>query len=51
MLFGMMAATGGSLFLLINRFSKKEKQQRKIDGKIKRYMLKDLGEDLLFEHD
>lgn len=34
-------------FLLKNRLSKEDKQQRKIDSKIQRYILKEHGEDLL----
>ncbi|TMN23351.1 hypothetical protein [Lentibacillus cibarius] len=42
------AGVGGSpVFLLMNLFSKKDKQQRKIDSKIQKYILKEHGEDLL----
>lgn len=35
------------VFLLMNRFSKDDKQQRKIDSKVQKYILKESGEDLL----
>jgi|SRR5690625_340376 len=35
------------VFLLMNRFSEKDKQQRKINSKVQKYILKKHDEDLL----
>src|SRR5690625_1426577 len=44
-----VAASGGGnpVFLLMSLFSKRDKQQRKIDSKIQKYILKTHDEDLL----
>src|SRR5699024_9288162 len=41
------SAGGNPVFLLMNFFSKRDKQQRKIDSKVQKYMLKKHDEDLL----
>jgi len=41
------SAGGNPVFLLMNLFSKRDKQQRKIDSKIQKYILKKHDEDLL----
>jgi len=44
----MAASAGGSpVFLFLNWLEKNDKQQRKIDSKVQKYMLKEHGEDLL----
>lgn len=44
---GTRVASGTPLFHLINLFSKKGTLQRKIDGKVQKYMMKEHGDDLL----
>lgn len=44
---GARVAAGSPFFHLINLFSKKGTVQRKIDGKVQKYIMKPHGEDLL----